>query len=722
MEITNSGDGLADKSSLYSFRPLAKHILTIGEGLIQNQYAAVIELVKNAFDADSLDARVVFEKKDRNFILSIIDSGTGMSRSDVINKWLVPSTDAKEKHRVTPKGRKVQGRKGIGRYSASMLGNLFFMKTSDGNETTSLSLNWDDFKSDKYLDEIKFGIVSTPDNQSSGTTLSMVSSVDSDYCRYWTDDTIMQLKNELAKLLFPNRKKHDDSFSISLSFVNFYDDKEKNREDKIEPIGLIDFFDYRISGTIDSDGKANLLFENHKILNTTSESIVDNYGPTNCGKLEIDIRVFDRDNSSIDAFIERGKLNVTRSVAKDRLESICGIGVFRNEFRIRPLGDPEFDWLTLNQKRVQNPSFVIGSDQVCGSVKIEPEEISHLEEKSARDGLKDNEAYRNLKRLTYKAIVELEMRRFEFRRKVGSSFSPSANSERFHDLYNYDKLKNGVTSELRKSGLAEEKIQGITVIIDDDEKAKRKIIDELYSVMAIYQGQATLGKIVEVIIHEGRKPISFFANQIPNLHSFCDNFLKEPTEENRGYIYSITDGITDNSKSIAELFHRIDPLAARRRDEKENFNVLRTIEESVGVFKKELESQNFKVNINCPKDLMFVGWDSDFRVIWTNLIENSIFWINEKKSADKVISFNVLSDSKKFIIDYQDSGPGIDKSLIQSGIIFEPGFSTKTSVKGTGLGLAISGEAAMRNGLELVAEESNHGAHFVIRTKELQDA
>lgn len=705
--------------SLFSFRPLARHILTIGEGLIQDQYAAVIELVKNAFDADSPNAKVVFEKKGHDFILSVIDCGFGMSRLDVINKWLVPSTDSKEKRKITPKGRKVQGRKGIGRYSSSMLGNLLFMETSDGKETTSLSLDWDDFKSDKYLDEVKFEIKSKTEERSSGTTLSMVSSADGEYCGYWNDDTIAKLKTELQRLLLANYKlKEKDSFSIFLSFVNFYDDASKNVESEIEPIGLIDFFDYRISGTIDSNGVANLLYENQRILNATNETIVANYGPTNCGKLAIDIRVFDRDDVSIDSLIERGKLNLKRSEAKNLLNLVCGVGVFRNGFRIRPLGDPEFDWLTLNQKRVQNPSFVIGSDQVCGSVGIESEESSHLEEKSARDGLKENESYSSLKRLTYQAILELEKRRFDFRRKVGPSFSPSANSDRFQRLYSNDKLKKGVAAELRKSGLAEEKIQGITIIIDDDERAKQKIVDELYNQMAVYQGQATLGKIVEVIIHEGRKPISFFTNQIPNLHTFGSDFLQTPTEDNLNRIYSITEGLADNSKSISDLFCRIDPLSIKRKDKKADFNVLRTIEEAVGVFENELRTSSIEVNINCPKELTFFGWDTDFRIIWTNLIENSLFWINEKKSKTRSISFNVVSDLNEFVVDYQDSGPGIDKSLIESGIIFEPGFSTKTGVKGTGLGLAISGESAMRNGLELVAKESDHGAHFMVEKKE----
>ena len=71
----------------------------------------------------------------------------------------------------------------------------------------------------------------------------------------------------------------------------------------------------------------------------------------------------------------------------------------------------------------------------------------------------------------------------------------------------------------------------------------------------------------------------------------------------------------------------------------------------------------------------------------------------------------------KLNINYKDSGPGINKELLESEVIFEPEFSTKPG-GGSGLGLAISGEAAERNGLVLSAEESATGVHFIITEKE----
>ena len=42
-----------NKSGSYKIRPAGRHLATIGKELIQNEAAAIIELVKNAYDADA---------------------------------------------------------------------------------------------------------------------------------------------------------------------------------------------------------------------------------------------------------------------------------------------------------------------------------------------------------------------------------------------------------------------------------------------------------------------------------------------------------------------------------------------------------------------------------------------------------------------------------------------------------------------------------------------
>ena len=109
-------------------------------------------------------------------------------------------------------------------------------------------------------------------------------------------------------------------------------------------------------------------------------------------------------------------------------------------------------------------------------------------------------------------------------------------------------------------------------------------------------------------------------------------------------------------------------------------------------------------------------WREDIYTIFTNLIDNSIFWINEKNCDIREIKISINQDDTAWYVDYYDSGPGIETKLLESGVIFEPEFTTKPG--GMGLGLAIAGEAAQRNGLQLIALEQEKGAHFKLIQKD----
>lgn len=142
----------------YKIRPAGRHILTIGRDLIQDCYAAVVELVKNAYDADSPDVNISFRSRPNcsGYSLIITDHGHGMSRDTVIYKWMVPSTRDKLDRRQSPSGRVMQGRKGVGRYAASILGTDLLLETvTPRGEKTTLLVEWINFESAIYLDDVE---------------------------------------------------------------------------------------------------------------------------------------------------------------------------------------------------------------------------------------------------------------------------------------------------------------------------------------------------------------------------------------------------------------------------------------------------------------------------------------------------------------------------------------------------------------------------------------
>ena len=99
------------ENNLYKIRPAGRHLFTIGKDLIKDPQAAIIELVKNAYDADSSSVDIFFEileNRDK-ILIKIKDFGHGMTKDDVLKKWLVPSTNNKEKQKKSPNGRIMQG-------------------------------------------------------------------------------------------------------------------------------------------------------------------------------------------------------------------------------------------------------------------------------------------------------------------------------------------------------------------------------------------------------------------------------------------------------------------------------------------------------------------------------------------------------------------------------------------------------------------------------------
>lgn len=707
--------------SSYGIRPAGRHVLTIGEDLIQDQYAAIVELVKNCYDADSPDAAIIFRNIQEEDCLEIRieDHGHGMSTRDIINKWLVPSTAYKLESRKSPLGRTMQGRKGIGRYAASILGDDLKLQTVDaaGIETT-LYLQWDQLAKCKYLDQIQVPIKTKQTDKKSGTVLIMRSSLGEN--DYWTDAAFRKLRFELKKLIPPNSDgTFDTKFTITLTIDNF--NENNNGSETIKPYPILEFYDYRISGNISADGTVKLKYENKKIKNGAEEDISLNYGATGCGALAIDIRVYDRDKDAIAQLISRGLQDeggdyVTKQQARQLLNKVNGIGVYRNGFRIRPLGDADYDWLKLNEQRVQNPSMKIGSNQVVGYVHVESEEVSGLEEKSARDGLKNNAAYAALKHITCKVILELEQRRFIFRRKLGLS-NPAKKLERqLERLYDYAHLKKTVSLTLEKAGTPVSVIRNITDLISEEENNRNENVEEIKRAVAVYQGQATLGKIINIILHEGRRPLNYFKNQIPNLRFYGERFMQKKDENSYSEIVRLTSGISDNAGVFVNLFGRLDPLSAKRRETKKEFSLYATLSGAVAVFDKECQDKEIQICLECPRDLKFTGWKQDIYTIMVNLLDNSLFWIVEKDCDKRRIDIMVSKEKTGFTLDYTDSGPGISDELLESGVIFDPEFTTKPH--GTGLGLSIAGEAATRNSLTLTAVQRYNGAHFILSTDE----
>lgn len=705
----------------HTIRPAGRHILTIGRDLIKDQPAALVELVKNAYDSDSPDVEIVFQNSPAKpgYTICIKDRGHGMSKDVMIDKWMVPSTDDKQKRKRSPGGRIMQGSKGVGRYAASVLGRDLLLETiAPVGMKTTLFVDWDDFKSARYLSDVEVLMEFKKVNQPSGTCLTI--HADNNEFPEWKEKQFKVLKTELRKLISPVDKISE--FKIYITVDGYFEGQEKCTREEVEPFPLLESFDYKIAGKISRNGTGRLLYATQKARNTIEKPIAFNFGnPTGCGDLVFDIRVYDRDKDSLDALVRRGlgvfSSGMGRLDARNLLNVSSGIGVYRNGFRISPLGDPDFDWLKLNKGRIQNPSLRIGSDQVIGFVEIQSESESNLLEKSARDGIKESIAFENLKNITRSVIGELETRRYAYRAKAGLSRKVVKIEQQLEDLYSLEGLTQSVRRKLKEAKIDQKTTGEIIALISKESKEKTLLMEQMRRNFAIYQGQATLGKIINVVIHEGRHPISYIKNQIPNLRHLLELISVSENQAKMSDFIRISEGIKSSSEKLVTLFRRIDPLASKNRSRKRYLQMKKVIARAISVFEAEMVKQEISLKIIGSGDFKFLAWEQDISAIFTNLADNSIYWMKHGGLKKRQISITLkVEDGSLKFIDYRDTGPGIEPSLIDSGVIFEPNFTTKPD--GMGLGLAIAGEAASRNGLELEAFEADSGAFFRLRPQE----
>lgn len=126
------------------FKVSARTAKLIGLENFSTEEGAVIELVKNTYDADAKNCILIFDlkiKKEKiinedgseteiekfqkeNSSIYIIDNGIGMNDVIIQNQWMTIGTDNKLYEHTTENGRVKTGAKGIGRFALNRLGML----------------------------------------------------------------------------------------------------------------------------------------------------------------------------------------------------------------------------------------------------------------------------------------------------------------------------------------------------------------------------------------------------------------------------------------------------------------------------------------------------------------------------------------------------------------------------------------------------------------------
>lgn len=125
------------------FKTNSRHIGQLGRELVTDFVTALVELVKNAYDADAPSVRIMLENVNTPHSRIIVaDTGCGMTEDEFENRWMVIGTSNKLSLPYTPKGRKKAGKKGIGRFSVERLAERALIYSFTAEQTFKVFLNW----------------------------------------------------------------------------------------------------------------------------------------------------------------------------------------------------------------------------------------------------------------------------------------------------------------------------------------------------------------------------------------------------------------------------------------------------------------------------------------------------------------------------------------------------------------------------------------------------
>ena len=184
--------------------------------------------------------------------------------------------------------------------------------------------------------------------------------------------------------------------------------------------------------------------------------------------------------------------------------------------------------------------------------------------------------------------------------------------------------------------------------------------------------QAGYGLAIACSIHEINKITSNFyygINEILKKDKLDKNKLEE---------------LRVSSSSLRSELKRLAPLRALRSEKAQEFNISRPISYALDVYKSRLKNLEIEVKFDKNKDFAIHARYSAIVQIFTNLIDNTCYWIDtiDEKPRRLVIKL----DQKYRTVVIADSGPGIHDSIFPH--LFKPGYSLK--IPRSGLGLYIS--------------------------------
>lgn len=679
------------KPTTFRFSPT---ILTrLGEELVPNIDQAIIELVRNSYDADATRCSIQLKDvKELGGTIVLEDDGSGMLRKDIEDGWLVLGGSSKESTKLTPKkNRRTVGDKGLGRLAALRAAKTALMVTRHDSEPAkgalSVEVNWKDFDKVSVVEDVKLPIESSH-RDTPGTTITLKG-----LTRTLGRSEVERLGRNIVLLNSPFYEGAD--FRVELKSPEYPELEARVRNAYLDDAEFILTAKIRPDGTATAtvtDWKEHVLYsaESSEWLPKQSADEAKYQAPETT--FELYNFIFNKN-----AFAGRGS---TIPEVKEWLKAVGGVHFYHRNFRVPPYGDPGYDWLDMNLSRVRNPEERPSTNNSVGRVTVD-DPTGVLRQKTDRVGFIESDEFLEIKRFAKNALEWFARRRLreaEKRRDAQKEEARRAPAEARAELYS--SISSGM------SGADKDKaIKALENLELNFEKALRSTREDL----VLYRSLATAGTTAAVFAHEIGKPIRTIAGSQKSIRRRVKDL--KPVK--------VVKSLTDPLDLIVAASSRLTRFAGMQIDflkrEKRRYgavDVNAVIQSLYTLWKPILADAKITLHQE-PHDkvgAVIYGAEALVETIITNCLTNSVRAFEQPgaRTKDREITLRAIADTEYVAIEVEDNGPGIGMNIDD---IWLPGKTTRP--EGTGFGLTIAKDSALDlSGTYGATTQLNVGAKF----------
>jgi signal transduction histidine kinase len=664
-----------------AFQPRARLLKLIGEELISDEVVALSELVKNSHDADASSVTVTFRGvTGPGGSVEVLDDGIGMDASTLLGRWMEPAASTKvgQGRQITPRGRRVLGEKGVGRFAADKLARrLEIVSRCRGRpDEVQAVVDWDLYDNGSLLlaeVQNRWEVRPARDVSPHGTLLRMTG-----LRTTWSERMFRRLSIRLSRLLSPFRPS--DLFAIRIESDEFPHYSGELRAD------FLDRAPYRIEAEF--DGRQHISLS----LNGRPGQVQrwNGQGELTCGPLCVRLYVFDLE---AEALARIGP----RQEARAWLREWTGVSIYRDGFRVWPYGEPHDDWLRLDQRRVNSPVEHLSNNQVIGFIDVGRDRNPELKDQTNREGLVHNQAFDDLRRLVYFVVQAVEAERQSIRHPVRRA-TGGVVAHHTETVSVADELERLAT---RAGGEIGRELRELRRHLGEQtlrEQARQQQLMEGYSGLAAI-GQMAAGMLPLLPLETRRMQA-----EMEKLRTILVG-LKIP--EAREAMQALTESLGHVNEQ-QQLILAASGSAERRRA----IDVTAEIAAFEDIVRPLLDGQGFTIEVISPaQEVMRTEMRPEsFFCLLQILMSNSLDWARRVKAPR--IRIVVAATGEHCEIVFSDNGPGIPLDI--AGRVFEPLFSRKEG--GRGMGLTIARQLVESHGgrISVIIDGRRKGAAFQI--------